>query len=259
MSQGLVLTNVEHLYSFLAARARWVVSHHFEKASVQREKAVEQLPEDTMVGNGPECALADCAQVAQMLASLPEGHRRAVQLYVLDGLTRQEIAECTGWAMVTVYRRIREGLGMLRDAAGVGRTTHSDKVAARDAEARDVFLASVAADKPLTAGVLGTQFAMSRSWAINVINATGYKPPTTRRAHLISQIARDIESGTVPSGAPLPRVCELARRFGVEPSAVCCALDGLLSKNLVNHRDGRWYACPDTHTSTPQLREAVTA
>ena len=63
------------------------------------------------------------ADIAVGLAGLREEFRLAVVLCDVQGLSYEEIADCTGWPLGTVRSRIHRGRSGLRDALAA-RTSH---------------------------------------------------------------------------------------------------------------------------------------
>jgi GntR family transcriptional regulator/MocR family aminotransferase len=62
----------------------------------------------------------------------------------------------------------------------------------------------------------------------------------SRSAQIVRHIARGIEQGGLPSGAPLPSTRGLARALGVSRNTVLTAYDELKARGLVCGRRGAW-------------------
>jgi RNA polymerase sigma factor (sigma-70 family) len=110
--------------SYLFTTAHNLVRNHHRRAKVS-----------PLVGSAPEREPADhgssdarvrlrglLERLAELLSSMPDAHRQAFELGVLDRLPYREIADRTGWTLaqvkINVYRARRRAVDGLADVLG---------------------------------------------------------------------------------------------------------------------------------------------
>ncbi len=107
------LKDVRRLAPWLYAITRNALADHY------RRPPLASLPEDIPAGEEP----AGCGKTEQLAAylltlirCLPEGYRRAVELYELEGLTQKEIGRRLDLSVSGAKSRIQRGRRMLKNA-----------------------------------------------------------------------------------------------------------------------------------------------
>lgn len=272
MSSGVTdVTDVTKLRTYLSCRAQWAISRFYAKMSAHRERLAkaEALPEDkdsdkTDPAPLPETVAVDRAEVRRLVAALPKPQRQAVALRVLCDLPVDHVAELIGVEESTVRSRYYEGIRALRAASGVAKSAgkaargRSVSAAERDAEARRLFLASVASGRPMLRKELAAAFGLADlKWAARITAESGWTPPLSKRAEIMAAIEADITSGALTTGSVLPRTSHLAMRFEVPCSEVSGALQGLEKRHIVSRADGAWLAGGVTESQAPAVPLSV--
>lgn len=107
------LEEADRLAAWVYRIARNVIHDHHRKAANSAAALVDVDPAD----EAPEAVACRCAGwLGEMVASLPDGYREAVQLAEIDGLPQQEVADRLGLSLSGAKSRIQRGRAMLRDA-----------------------------------------------------------------------------------------------------------------------------------------------
>ena len=108
------IQETERLAAWVYRIARNVVNDHHRKASDSAVALadVDQAEEDDQ---NPRLCNAAC-WLDELIDTMPEGYRQAVQLAELDGLSQQEIAERLGLTLSGAKSRVQRGRGMLKQA-----------------------------------------------------------------------------------------------------------------------------------------------
>ena len=110
------LQEEDRLTAWVYRIARNVVHDHHRRATNSPVALADAHPVDDgddRVGRG-RCR--GCDWLDEMIRSLPEGYREAVQLAEVEGLPQQEVAERLGLSLSGAKSRIQRGRGMLKDA-----------------------------------------------------------------------------------------------------------------------------------------------
>jgi RNA polymerase sigma-70 factor (ECF subfamily) len=107
------LRDVRRLAPWLYAITRNALADHY------RRPPLSPLPEDIPAGEEPagRCEKKQlAAYLLTLVGCLPEGYRRAVELYELEGLTQKEVARRLDLSVSGAKSRIQRGRRMLKDA-----------------------------------------------------------------------------------------------------------------------------------------------
>jgi RNA polymerase sigma-70 factor (ECF subfamily) len=109
------LQEPERITAWVYRIARNVIHDHYRKASPAAIAAIDAYPADD-AGDRPNGNACKCAGwLDEMIRSLPEGYREAVQLAEIDGLPQQEVADRLGLSLSGAKSRIQRGRAMLRE------------------------------------------------------------------------------------------------------------------------------------------------
>jgi RNA polymerase sigma-70 factor (ECF subfamily) len=108
------LQEVDRLAAWVYRIARNVIHDHHRKATHSTVALADADPTDDAEDHLSQlrCRCADWLD--EMIRSLPEGYREAVQLSEIEGLSQQEIADRLGLSLSGAKSRIQRGRGMLK-------------------------------------------------------------------------------------------------------------------------------------------------
>jgi RNA polymerase sigma-70 factor (ECF subfamily) len=108
------LQETDRLAAWVYRIARNVINDHHRKATAATVALAEFDPADEDESNPRRCGAA--CWLNELIGTMPEGYREAVQLAELDGLSQQEVAERLGLSLSGAKSRIQRGRGMLKQA-----------------------------------------------------------------------------------------------------------------------------------------------
>ena len=128
--------------TWFTAIARHYLVHALRRESIRRRVAMATevaavLEQAAELAPGPEETLAqreDGVTLARALRLLPDEQRQVLVLAYFGGLTQSQIAGQLALPLGTVKKRIRLGMGKLRDALAPGRSSEEPPAAGRAAE-----------------------------------------------------------------------------------------------------------------------------
>ena len=108
------LQEADRLAAWVYRIARNVIHDHHRKATRGVVALADADPVDDADDGQARCR--GCDWLDEMIRSLPEGYREAVQLAEIEGLSQQEVAERLGLSPSGGKSRIQRGRAMLKDA-----------------------------------------------------------------------------------------------------------------------------------------------
>lgn len=109
------LQEADRLAAWVYRIARNVINDHHRKAPSSAVALADADPADD--GDDHLTQLrCRCGWLDEMIQSLPQGYRDAVQLAEIDGLSQQEVADRLGLSLSGAKSRIQRGRAMLKDA-----------------------------------------------------------------------------------------------------------------------------------------------
>lgn len=110
------LQDADRLAAWVYQIARNVLNDYHRKGSLSLPLADEPTAEssDPLV----EIRCRGGGWLDEMIRSLPDGYREAIQLSEIDGLTQQEVADRLGLSLSGAKSRIQRGRGMLKEMLG---------------------------------------------------------------------------------------------------------------------------------------------
>jgi RNA polymerase sigma-70 factor, ECF subfamily len=110
------LQEADRLAAWVYRIARNVIQDHHRKANNSAVALADADPCDEGEDHLSELRCRGAGWLDEMIRSLPEGYREAVQLAEIDGLSQQEVADRLGLSQSGAKSRIQRGRGMLKDA-----------------------------------------------------------------------------------------------------------------------------------------------
>ncbi len=93
--------------------ARNVVHDHHRKASNAPAALADAEPADD-AGHAGRVGCGACGWLDEMVRSLPDGYREAVQLAEVEGVSQQEVADRLGLSLSGAKSRVQRGRAMLK-------------------------------------------------------------------------------------------------------------------------------------------------
>ena len=109
------LQEAERLAAWVYQIARNVVHAHHRKARVAAVSLGDSDPVEDAADRLPPAGCGACEWLGEMVRSLPDGYREAVQLAEVEGLAQQEVADRLGLSLSGAKSRVQRGRAMLRD------------------------------------------------------------------------------------------------------------------------------------------------
>jgi RNA polymerase sigma-70 factor (ECF subfamily) len=106
----------DRLAAWVYRIARNVVHDHHRKATSAAVPFADADPADAADDRQGRGHCGGCEWLGEMVRSLPDGYREAVELAEVEGLPQQEIADRLGLSLSGAKSRIQRGRVMLRDA-----------------------------------------------------------------------------------------------------------------------------------------------
>lgn len=110
------LQEAERLAAWVYRIARNVINDHHRKATEPVVALADADPVDAAEDHQDQCRCRGVEWLEEMVRSLPEGYREAVQLAEIEGLSQQEVADRLGLSLSGAKSRIQRGRAMLKDA-----------------------------------------------------------------------------------------------------------------------------------------------
>ena len=269
MSQrGLELDDVEHLYGYLAKRARWAKAAYYQALCGRREQPLqsEMLDEDAadkshvqaraaaLAADSPEASVPAKVDAWAILSRLPDKQRRVLVLRYYDDLKPDAIARVTGLKPRTVSFHTANGLNALRAAAGLpaGGLEKTRQTAESRREAmRQVYQASIDAGAPLSMAELARRFGRTGCIARKAVAGMTVPPRAVPKYQVRDHIREGLANGTYPPGSMMPTVGQLAEKFDTSDGNVNTVMRELAAQGLLVKvtgpgmgSQGRWHAAP---------------
>ena len=108
------LQEADRLAAWVYRIARNVVHDHHRKATNAAVALADADPVDDADDRRARPAAGACDWLDEMIRSLPDGYREAVQLAEIEGLSQQEVADRLGLSLSGAKSRIQRGRAMLK-------------------------------------------------------------------------------------------------------------------------------------------------
>lgn len=112
------LQDADRLAAWVYQIARNVVHDHHRKATNPAVALADADPADEYDDRLSRLRCRGAGWLDEMIQSLPDGYREAVQLSEIEGLPQQEIANRLGLSLSGAKSRIQRGRAMLKQALG---------------------------------------------------------------------------------------------------------------------------------------------
>ncbi len=109
------LHEVDRLAAWVYEIARNVVHDHHRKTTNSSVALADADPADDCDVHQSRLHCRGAGWMDEMIRSLPEGYREAVQLNEIEGMSQQEVAERLGLSLSGAKSRIQRGRAMLKD------------------------------------------------------------------------------------------------------------------------------------------------
>lgn len=109
------LQDADRLAAWVFQIARNVVHDHHRKATNSTVALADADPADDCDDHQSHLRCRGAGWLDEMIRSLPEGYREAVQLAEIEGLSQQEVADRLGLSLSGAKSRIQRGRAMLKD------------------------------------------------------------------------------------------------------------------------------------------------
>ena len=110
------LADADRVAAWVYRIARNVVSDHHRKAATPVVALADTDPVDEAEDCRDELRCRGAGWMEEMIRSLPEGHREAVRLAEIEGLSQQEVADRLGLSLSGAKSRVQRGRAMLKGA-----------------------------------------------------------------------------------------------------------------------------------------------
>jgi RNA polymerase sigma-70 factor (ECF subfamily) len=110
------LQDSDRLAAWVYRVARNVIHDHHRRATNAAVALADADPVDDADDRLGQVRCRGCDWLDEMIRSLPDGYRQAVQLAEVEGLPQQEVADRLGLSLSGAKSRIQRGRVMLRDA-----------------------------------------------------------------------------------------------------------------------------------------------
>ncbi|HTK73878.1 MAG TPA: RNA polymerase sigma factor SigZ [Gemmataceae bacterium] len=110
------LLEADRLASWVYRIARNVVNDHHRRPTNPTVGLADVDPADDGEDHLAHLRCRGAGWLDEMIRSLPEGYREAVQLAEIDGLSQQEVADRLGLSLSGAKSRVQRGRAMLKDA-----------------------------------------------------------------------------------------------------------------------------------------------
>ena len=109
------LQEADRLAAWVYQIARNVIHDHHRKATNATVALADADPVDDADDRLSRLRCRGCGWLDEMIRSLPDGYREAVQLAEIEGLSQQEVADRLGLSLSGAKSRIQRGRAMLKD------------------------------------------------------------------------------------------------------------------------------------------------
>ncbi|MGE0757998.1 MAG: RNA polymerase sigma factor SigZ [Pirellulaceae bacterium] len=109
------LQESDRLAAWVYQIARNVVHDHYRKTANSTVALADADPADDCDDHLSRLRCSGAGWLDEMIRSLPEGYREAVQLAEIEGLAQQEVADRLGLSHSGAKSRIQRGRAMLKD------------------------------------------------------------------------------------------------------------------------------------------------
>jgi RNA polymerase sigma-70 factor (ECF subfamily) len=109
------LQEVDRLAAWVYQIARNVIHDHHRKTTNSTVALADADPADDCDDHLSQLRCRGAGWMDDMIRSLPEGYREAVQLAEIEGLSQQEVADRLGLSLSGAKSRIQRGRAMLKD------------------------------------------------------------------------------------------------------------------------------------------------
>ena len=109
------LQEADRLAAWVYRIARNVIHDHHRKATNATVALADADPADDADDRLSRLRCRACGWLDEMIRSLPDGYREAVQLAEIEGLSQQEVADRLGLSLSGAKSRIQRGRAMLKD------------------------------------------------------------------------------------------------------------------------------------------------
>jgi RNA polymerase sigma-70 factor (ECF subfamily) len=110
------LREADRLAAWVYQIARHVIHDSHRKATIPAVAIADFEPADDNDDSIKQRRCHGCDWLDEMIRSLPDGYREAVQLAEREGLSQQEVADRLGLSLSGAKSRIQRGRVMLKDA-----------------------------------------------------------------------------------------------------------------------------------------------
>jgi RNA polymerase sigma-70 factor (ECF subfamily) len=110
------LEDADRVAAWVYQIARNVVRDHHRRAANPVVGLADADPADESEDGLGQLRCRACGWLDEMIGSLPEGYREAVQLAEVESLPQQEVADRLGLSLSGAKSRIQRGRAMLKDA-----------------------------------------------------------------------------------------------------------------------------------------------
>ena len=110
------LHDADRLAAWVYQIARNVIHDHHRKATNSTVALADADPADDCDDQLSQLHCRGAGWLDEMIRSLPDGYREAVQLAEIEGLPQQEVADRLGLSLSGAKSRIQRGRVMLKDA-----------------------------------------------------------------------------------------------------------------------------------------------
>lgn len=109
------LAETDRLAAWVYQIARNVITDHYRKTSNAAVALADGVCADDAEKHLSELHCGGAGWLDELIRSLPDGYREAVQLAEMEGLSQQEVADRLGLSLPGAKSRVQRGRAMLKD------------------------------------------------------------------------------------------------------------------------------------------------
>jgi RNA polymerase sigma-70 factor (ECF subfamily) len=110
------LREADRLAAWVHQIARNVIFDHYRRRSDAVTALADHDPPEDCGKDSNESQCSPAGWMSEMVASLPDGYREAVQLAEIEGITQQEVAQRLGLSLSGAKSRVQRGRVLLKSA-----------------------------------------------------------------------------------------------------------------------------------------------